>query len=140
MLDWRESNLNRKPASFTFAHGLVKLVAILGGFVATTLSLMALLGTLIESFPAQVGVAIAAAIGVPALVARMVRPKDDPLVAIGLTSETYALLLLGFAVTFVIGAHDRTSPLLAREGDRAARAGAPAVARAAWFLAGVARR
>jgi hypothetical protein len=135
MLDWRESNLQRKPAGFMFAHGLVKLVAIALGFAATTLSLMALVGAVTESFPAQVAIAVVGSIGTPALVTRLLRPKDDPIVAIGLTSETYALLLLGFAVAFVIGAHDRAAPLLVREGDRAEQAGAPAVARAEWFLA-----
>jgi urea transporter len=135
MVDWRETNLTRKPAAFAFAHGVLKLVAILAGFAATALSLMALVGALTESFPAQVGVAIAGAITVPALVAHLLRPKDDPIVAIGFRSETYALVLLGFAVAFVIGVHDRAAPLLAREAERAERAGAPPVAWAARFLA-----
>jgi hypothetical protein len=137
MFDWRESNLARKPAVFGFAHGLVKLVAILAGFAATILSLMALVGVVTEGIAVHVGVAVVVAVGVPALVTRTVWPKEDPLIAIGLTSETYALLLLGFAVAFVIGAHDGAAPLLAREGDRAAREGAMMLARAEWFLARV---
>jgi urea transporter len=140
MLEWRESNLRRKPAAFTLAHGAVKLVAIAGGSVGSTLSLMAIAGELSESFFVQVLLAVLVAIGLPALVVRVLRPKDDPLIAIGLTTETYALLLLGFAVAFVVGAHDTAQPLLTREGDRAADAGAPAVARAEWFLAGVEAR
>src|SRR5690242_8268973 len=128
-MEWRESNLKRKPAGFTFAHGLVKLVAIVVGFAATTLSVMAILGTITESFPVQAGLAIVLTVGVPALVTRVLTPKDDPLIAIGLTTETYALLLLGFGVVFVIGAHETSGPMLAKEGDRAARAGAPIVAR-----------
>jgi hypothetical protein len=137
MFDWRESNLTRKPALFRAAHGLVKLVAIVVGFAASTLSIMALVGAATESLAVHVGVAIVVVIGAPALVTRAVWPKEDPLIAIGLTSETYALLLLGFAVAFVVGAHARAAPLLAREGDRAARAGATPVARAEWFLARV---
>jgi hypothetical protein len=137
MLDWRESNLARKPAVFGFAHGLVKLVAIVAGFAATSLSIMALVGAAAEGIGVHVAVAVVVSVGVPALVTRAVWPKEDPLIAIGLTSETYALLLLGFAVAFVIGAHDAAAPLLAREGDRAARAGVNTLARAEWFLARV---
>jgi hypothetical protein len=137
MLDWRESNLRRKPPAFTLVHGVVKLVAIACGFAGSTLSLMAILGGLSESFTVHVLLAIIVAALAPALVVRVLRPKDDPLIAIGLTTETYALLLLGFAVAFVVGAHDTARPLLTREGDCAADAGAPSVARAEWFLAGV---
>jgi hypothetical protein len=137
MFDWRESNLARKPALFGFAHGLVKLVAIVAGFAATTLSIMALIGAFTEGIAVHIAVGVVVAVGVPALVTRAVWPKEDPLIAIGLTTETYALLLLGVAVAFVIGAHDAAAPLLAREGDRAASAGANTLAKAEWFLARV---
>ena len=137
--DWRESNLARKPAAFNFANGLVELVAIVVGFAATTLCLMALIGMFVDGLAIHIGVAAAIALVVPAIVTRWRRPKDDPLIAIGLTTETYALLLLGFAVAFVIASHDRTASLLADEGDRAARIGVRAIARAEWFLARVER-
>jgi hypothetical protein len=137
MLDWRESNLKRKPAAFNFAHGLVKLIAIVLGFAVTTLCFMAIAGDYVQSFGVQVAIGIVVALGIPAIVTRLLTPHDDPLIAIGIPTETFSLLLLGFSVTFVIAMHDTTGPLLAREGDRAARSGAPMVARVAWFLARV---
>jgi hypothetical protein len=138
--DWRESNLARRPAAFNFAHGLLKFLAIVVGFAVTTLCLMACAGAIVRDLALESGIAGIVSLALPALVARRVRPKDDPLIALGLTGETYALLLLGFAVAFVIVAHDHTASLLANEGDRAARAGARAVAQAEWFLARVAPR
>jgi hypothetical protein len=135
--DWRESNLARRPAWFDAAHGTVELLAIVVGFGASTLSLMAVAGLVVDGLVLHAVLATVTALGVPALVARWVHPKDDPLIALGLTAETYSLFLLGFAVAFVIAAHGYTAPLLAAEGDRAARAGAHVVARAAWFLARV---
>jgi hypothetical protein len=133
--DWRESNLARKPAGFRFAHGLLKLLAIALGFAATTLCLMSLVGTFVDGLQIHAAVAAAIALVAPAFVAHALRPREDPLVAIGITSETYALVLLGFAVVFVIALHDRTASLLAAEGERAASAGVEPLARAESFLA-----
>jgi hypothetical protein len=69
-----------------------------------------------------------------------VHTERDRLLRRARIEETYALLLLGFAVAFVIAAHARTASLLAGEGDHAARAGARAIARAEWFLARADRR
>jgi urea transporter len=135
--DWRESNLERRPAAFNFAHGLLELLAIVVGFAVTTLCLMACTGGIIDDLLLRSSVAGTVSLAVPAIVAHRLRPKDDPLIALGLIGETYALLLLSFAFAFVILAHSRTAPLLANEGDRAARAGARAIARAEWFLARV---
>ena len=52
-------------------------------------------------------------------------------------SEMHALLLLGFAVFFVVVLQRRVQPLLIREGDRDACEGLAEVARVAWFLGGV---
>jgi hypothetical protein len=132
---WRESNLARKPVAFERAHGLLVLAAVVVGFAVSVLCLMAVVGPLVDDLAVHAGIAGIVALAVPAVVARRLRPKDDPLIAIGLTTETYALVLLGFAVAFVVAGHDGTSALLAREGDRAAERGALAIARAEWFLA-----
>jgi len=86
---------------------------------------------------ARLAAAVLVALAVPAIVTWSIVPRRDPLIAIGIPSETYALMLLAFAVSFVVVAHKLTAPLLIREGDRQAREGEDMVARAVWFLAGV---
>jgi hypothetical protein len=113
---------------------LLKLAAVTVGFSATVISLMAWVGSFTESLPARVGIALVLAIGLPGLIARLALPKDDPLIAVGLISETYALFLLGFAVLFVIALHERAAPLLVREGDREAIEFGQMAAQGAWFL------
>ena len=98
---------------------------------------MALFGSLTPEVGLRAVAALSLALGVPALVARLSHTKGDPLVSLGLPSETYAWILLGFAVLFLVVLHDRTRPLLLREGDRDACEGLTDVARAAWFLGGV---
>jgi hypothetical protein len=136
-MDWRELHLTRRSRAFNFAHRWTKVAAIVIGFPATTLCLMALLARFTGSFNVRAGAAMAIALAFPALVAWVARPRQDPLVAVGLPSETYALLLLGFAVIFVVALHPRTAPLLIREGDREACEGLREVARTAWLLGGV---
>jgi hypothetical protein len=126
-----------RSRAFNAAHRWLKVVAIVVGFPATMLSLMALFGRFTASFNVRAFVAVTLALAVPAIVARVSRPKNDPLVAIGLPSETYAVILLGFAVLFVVVLKGRAQPLLIREGDRDACEGFGEVARAAWFLGGL---
>ena len=135
-MDWREIHLTRRSRAFNAAHRWLKVLAIVVGFPVTTLCLMALLGRFTASFNLRAIIAVAVALAVPAIVTRLSLPKDDPLVAIGLPSETYALLLLGFAVLFVVVLKSRAQVLLIREGDRDACEGFGEVARAAWFLGG----
>jgi hypothetical protein len=135
-MDWRELHLTRRSRAFNFAHRWLKVAAIVIGFPATTISLMALASRFTGSFNARAGVAVAIALAVPGLVAWLALPRHDPLVAVGLPSETYALVLLGFGVLFVVALHEYTGPLLIREGDRALCAGMREVARAAWVLGG----
>jgi hypothetical protein len=136
-MDWRELHLTRRSRAFNFAHRWLKVLAIGAGFPATTISLMALAGRFTGSLNVRVAVALAVALGVPALVSWVFRPRNDPLVAIGMPSETYALILLGLAVLSVVVLRSRVQPLLIREGDRDACEGLGEVARAAWFLGGV---
>jgi hypothetical protein len=136
-MDWRELHLSRRSRAFNFAHRWLKVLAILVGLPMTVISLMALASRFTNSFDVRLAVAVAIALGVPGIVALAARPTDDPLVAVGLPSETYALILLGFGVLFVVGLHAQTAPLLLREGDRDACSGVKEVARAAWLLGGV---
>jgi hypothetical protein len=136
-MDWRELHLNRRSRAFNAAHRWLKVLAIAVGFPATILSIMSLAGRYTESLNVRAAIAAGIALAVPAIVARLALPKDDPLVAIGLPSEMYALMLLGFAVVFVVPFHEYTGPLLIREGDRQSCAGLGEVARATWALGGV---
>jgi hypothetical protein len=136
-MDWREIHLTRRSRAFNFAHRWLKVLAIVVGFPVTTICLMALVGRFTGSFNVRVAVALALALGVPAIVTWVFLPRNDPLVAVGMPSETHALILLGFAVFFVVGLRGRVQPLLIREGDRDTCEGLTEVARAAWFLGGV---
>ena len=136
-MDWRELHLNRRSRAFNFAHRWLKVLAIIVGFPITTVCLMAIVGRFTGSFNVRAAVAVAVALAVPGIFSWAFLPKHDPLVAVGMPSETYALLLLGFAVVFVVALHPRTAPLLIREGDRDACVGFREVARAAWLLGGV---
>jgi hypothetical protein len=136
-MDWRELHLSRRSRAFNAAHRWLKVVAIAVGFPAATLCIMALAGRFTESLNVRAAIAVGVAALVPAIVAKLAQPKEDPLVAVGLPSEMYAVLLLGFAVIFVVLFHEYTGALLIREGDRQACAGLGEVARATWVLGGV---
>jgi hypothetical protein len=136
-MDWRELHLTRRTRAFNFTHRWLKVLAIGLGFPATVLCLMSLIGLFTGALGVRALAAVAVALAVPAVVARVFHTKGDPLVAIGLPSETFAWISLGFAVLFVVALHDRTRPLLIREGDRDACEGLNEVARAAWFLGGI---
>jgi hypothetical protein len=138
-MDWRELHLSRRSRAFNALHRWVKVAAIAVGFPATILSLMALAGRFSGSLSVRAAVAVGVALAVPAIVARIALPKEDPLVAVGLPSEMYALFLLGFAVVFVIALHEYSAPILIREGDRQSCAGLGEVARATWALGGAKR-
>ena len=136
-MDWREIHLTRRSRAFNFAHRWLKVLAIVVGFPVTTICLMALVGRFTGSLNVRVAVALALALAVPAIVTWVFLPRNDPLVAVGMPSETHALILLGVAVFFVVGLRGRMQPLLIREGDRDTCEGLTEVARAAWFLGGV---
>jgi hypothetical protein len=136
-MDWRELHLSPRSRAFNFAHRWLKVLAIAVGFPVTMICLMALAGRFTSSFNVRVAIAVALALGVPTIVAWVFHPRNDPLVAIGMPSEMHALILLGFAVFFVVVLQRRVQPLLIHEGDRDACDGLAEVARVAWFLAGV---
>jgi hypothetical protein len=134
-IGWNDRLLIQRPRAFVVLHAILKLLATVIGFTASSVCLMAVAGSWIEPLAARVAAGVIPCLVVPGLVAKAVRPKDDPLRALGLSGETYAVMLLGFAVLFVVAAHDYTAPLLVVEGDRNARQRAAPLARIAWFLA-----
>jgi hypothetical protein len=136
-MDWQDLHLSRRSRAFNLAHRWVKVVAIVVGFPVTTLCLMIVVGRFAPSFNARAAAAIAITLAVPAITAWALRPHEDPLGAVGMPSEVYAVLLLGFAVVFVVALQGRTRGLLLREGDRALCEGQSEMARAAWWLGGV---
>src|SRR6266403_818866 len=108
-MDWRELHLSRRSRAFNTAHRWLKVLAIVVGLPMTIISLMSLVSRFTGSFDVRLGVAVAIALAVPGIVSLVARPANDPLVAVGLPSETYALFLLGFGVLFVIGLHAKTA-------------------------------
>ena len=136
-MDWRELHLTRRSRAFNAAHRWLKVVSIGVGLPATTLCLMAVVARFTHSFEVRLLVSVVAALAVPGLVAWLAKPKEDPLIAVGLPSETYAMVLLGFAVAFAIVGHEHTKSLLIREGDREACENVDPLPRAVWFLGGV---
>jgi len=135
-MDWRELHLTRRTRAFNFAHRWLKVLAIGVGLPVTVLCLMAVIGVYTSALGVRALGAVVLTLAVPAVVARVFHTKGDPLVSVGLPSETYAWILLGFAVLFVVALHGRTRPILIREGDRDACEGLNEVARAVWFLGG----
>lgn len=117
-------------------RGVVKIVAMVVGFVGTLVSLMATVGALTSNGWARLGVGLVVAIVVPAVLVDRLLPEDDPTKARGLPGDILALTWLGFATLFVVGLAKLTSPLLVREGDRLTQSGLSAPAAVAYFLAG----
>jgi len=119
------------------AVGLVKIAAIVAGFVASAVSIMAAVGAYTDNIYARAGAALAGTIIVPLAVADRLLPRDDPRRARGLVGDVFAVMLLGFALLFTAAGNKATRPLLAREGDRLVRAGWDGLARVAYVLASV---
>lgn len=118
------------------ARGVVKVTAILVGFVGTLVSLMALVGALTPNGWARFGVALVAAIIVPAVLVDRLLPDDDPTKARGLPGDVFALSWLGFTVVFVVLLAKASSPMLVREGDRLTASGLSTAAALAYLLGG----
>jgi len=126
------------PSSATPSPALlvVKIIAIAWGFVATMISLMAVVGALTSNGYARVLVALVVALAVPLAIADSLLPKDDPMRRKGLVTDVLALWFVGFSLAFT-GAARVTGPLLVREGDRLSTEGYEYVAAVAYLLGGV---
>lgn len=127
---------SRPSSKLGTVAALVKGIALIVGFVATLLCLMASVGALTPNGYARVLVAIAVAFVIPLVVADRLLP-DDPQRAKGLVSDVVALFWLGFALVFAGLLGSSTKGLLTREADRLTTAGWVSLARVTYLLAGL---
>lgn len=121
---------------FRVALTLVKIVAIVWGFVATVISLMAAVGLMTENGYARVLIALAVAVLVPLGIADRLLPEGQSKGAGSIVTDVLAVFLLGVALAFT-GAAKFTGSLYVREGDRLAAAGYKHLAEVAYLLGGV---
>lgn len=120
----------------TFARGLLKVLALLGGAFITVVSLMALVGTQTDNGWARGAIAIVVALGVPLLLVDRILARLTPDKMKGVTTDVLAVTYVAFALVFVGVAHGASRPLLQDEGQRLERAGMSRMAKAAYLLAG----
>lgn len=132
--------MKQGPSGLVIARGAVKIAALAVGLVGTLISLMAVAGTFVESGWLRFPLALVVAIVVPAVIADRLLPDDDPARARGVPGDVFALTWLTTTVVFAVALHGTTGKLLVREGDRLATAGVGPLAKAAYWLAGVAAR
>lgn len=116
---------------------LVKLLAIVVGFVTTVLSLMAVVGLVAESAWVRVPVALLVALVPLLFIADRLLPADGSKPAPGLISDVFALGWLIFGFVFCVPLTGYTSRWLSIEADRLASSGNDAVATVTYWLAGV---
>jgi uncharacterized membrane protein YiaA len=119
------------------AYRIVKVVAMIAGFVATMIGLMACIGALTENGYARLLGALVVTVAVPLGIGDRLLPEDDPVRAKGLITEVMALVWVAFGFVFATVANGATRGLLTREGDRLRKEGYELSADAAYFLAGV---
>ena len=122
---------------FRVAHGVVKTIAIVAGLPLTVISLMGLVGLVTDNFWIRLVPALLVALGSPLFLVDRLLPDDDQRKARGLPTDVLALCWMGFSVLFVGVAGPLTGSLLVAEGDRYARADAPAMARLVYWAGGV---
>jgi len=120
----------------TFARGILKVLALVGGAFITVVSLMALAGIYVDNGWARASIAIVVALGVPLLLVEQILKRLSPDNMKGVTSDVLALVYMAFALVFVGVTHASARPLLQDEGQRLEHAGMPRMAQAAYLLAG----
>ena len=124
-------------AGVMMAYRVVKGVAILAGFVATMISLMACVGAVTENGYARFFIALVVALAIPLFIGDRLLPEDDPVRAKGIITEAMAVTWLLFGFVFATVANVGTRGLLTREADRLRRDGWESTASVAYFFAGV---
>jgi hypothetical protein len=111
----------------------------LGGFV-TLVAVMGVVGLAVENIWARLAVGVVVVVGLPAFLAdRLLKRSESTLATrggLGMVADVFAIVLLGIAL-MVVAADSMTSGLFAHEGDLYAKHGSTAMARAAYFVAGV---
>jgi serine protease Do len=120
----------------TFARGILKVLALVGGAFITVVSLMALAGICTDNGWARAAVALAVALLVPLLLVERILARLSPDKMKGVTTDVLALVYIGFSLVFVGVAHASSRPILQDEGQRLEHAGMTRMAQAAYFLAG----
>lgn len=129
----------KKPLTpFRVAHGVVKLLSVLIGLPLTVVSLMSLVGLATDNFWIRLVPAIIVALGAPLFLVDRLLPDDPDSMksAQGLTTDTLALVWLGFALLFIGVGQPVTGTLLVSEADRYATSGVQPVAYGLYWMAG----
>ena len=120
----------------TFARGILKAIALLGGAFISVVSLMALAGVYIDFGWARAAIAIVVALGAPLFLVERILARLTPDRMKGVTTDVLAIVYVAFALVFVGALHAQARPLLQDEGQRLELADMPRMAEAAYFLAG----
>jgi hypothetical protein len=119
------------------AYRVLKVWAIVGGFPAALICVMALIGVLNENLYGRLLGALATIISIPLIIADRLHPGHHPSQARGLITDVLAVSWLLTAVLIAAVGGPTTQPLLVREGDRLVQGGYPAIAQLAYLLVGV---
>ncbi|MDB4996155.1 MAG: uncharacterized protein JWM74_3587 [Myxococcaceae bacterium] len=130
-----DDDLKKKPNAFVLAHGIVKAIAIVVGGFGTMVAFMSLVGIVTGNGYARLVIAALLSIGIPAFLTDRFLPKEDPLRALGLPTDVFALFYLGFTFLYVVLCHAGTKSLLVREADRERQAAWVMPARVVYFFA-----
>jgi serine protease Do len=118
-------------------YRMLKLAAIVGGFPASLLCVMAMIGALTDNIYVRLLGALAAILAIPLIIADRLLPANQPTKARGLVGDVLAVIWLLTAFLIAVVGGGSTQPLLTREGDRLVRGGYPAIAKITYLLAGV---
>ncbi len=118
-------------------RGVLKVIALLVGFVATLICLMAVVGRFTDNGWARALGAFVVAIAVPAVIADRLLPSEPDDKSKGLPSDVFALSWVGFPALFAVALGSITQPMLAAEGDRLTSGGWPTLAGLSYRLGGL---
>jgi hypothetical protein len=129
-----DDEFKKKPSAFVLAHGIVKAIAIVVGGFGTMVAFMSLVGIVTGNGYARLVIAALLSIGIPAFLTDRFLPKEDPLRAIGLPTDVFALFYVGFTFLYVVLCHSGTKSLLVREADREREAAWVVPARVVYFF------
>lgn len=111
---------------------------LLGGFV-TLVGFMSLVGLLVDNGWVRFVGALVLGIALPAFAADRLLKRMGARGGLAMVADVFAIVLLAVAMAFV-GLDAFTRGMLTAEGDRHARSGSRTMARAVYYVAGVAPR
>lgn len=116
---------------------IARAVGILFGGFVTLVGLMSVVGLVTDMFWVRFGVAALLGLALPAFAADRVLKRTSMGGGLATVVDVFAIVLLAIAIAFV-GLEGMTRGILRDEADRYARSGSRGMARAVYFLAGVA--